>query len=239
MAEWSKKRNWKRALVSSRDGLWGIALDGNPLKSPAKKLVELPAHAAAELVAREWDEQNCSVDLESMPFSRLAYSAIDKVAPLHEQVAAEIAGYGESDLICYRAESPPELVARQESSWQPLLAWCKNEIGANLHSTRGVAFVAQPESSLSKLNQAVSSLNAFELAAIFEFVSLTGSLVLGLAVERGFVRPDEAWQASRVDEDWQLEKWGNDAEALESAESRKKDMKVAFEFLKAIREGEM
>ena len=235
MAEWSKRRNWIRARVSSRDSLWGIALDGNPLMSPARNLVELPALAAAELVAREWDEPGGAVHPESMPFTRLAFSAIDKVEPSREQVAAEIAGYGETDLICYRAESPPELIAKQESAWQPLLAWCEDEFGATLHATRGVAFIAQPESSLSKLNQAVANLNAFELASFFEFVSATGSLVLGLAVERGFLLPSEAWRASRLDEDWQLEKWGNDSEALKAAESRKKDMMVAFKFLEAIR----
>ena len=203
--------------------------------TPARRLAELPTLAAAKLVAREWDQQEGAEWPKALPFTRLAFSAIDKIAPSHSRVAAEISGYGETDLICYRTELPPELSERQEAAWKPLLEWCENEFGAKLHATQGVVFTAQPEPSLSRLNKAVAILDEFELAAFSELVTLTGSLVLGLTVERGFMSPEDAWRASRVDEDWQLEKWGRDAEAAEDAELKLKEMQVAHEFLEAIR----
>ncbi|MDE0304804.1 MAG: ATPase [Albidovulum sp.] len=235
MAEWSKRRNWQIARACLRDSRWVIELDEKPLRTPANKFVALPTFASAALVAREWDGQKGILRPESMPFTKLAISAVDEVAPSRERAAASISGYGAADLICYKAESPPDLVERQEYAWRRPLDWCEDEIGAKLNTTQGVAFVAQPPSSLSRLKEAVANLNEFELAALFELVSLTGSLVLGLAIERGFMRVDEAWRASRVDEDWQLEKWGHDAEAIATSESRKQDMKIAFEFLEATR----
>jgi len=238
MAEWSKRRFWSHAGISRRNGRYIISLDAENLKTPAQSVVALPTRASAALVAREWDELDGVIRLEEMPNTRLAFTAIDKVAPSRKHVAAEVAEYGETDLICYRSESPPELAERQEAAWNPLLAWCDNEFGAKLRKTRGVYFLEQPASGLARLRRAVAEFGEFELAAFSELVTLTGSLVLGLAAERGFISPDEAWRASRIDEDWQFERWGDDAEALEVAESRRRSLVAAHEFLEAIRSGD-
>lgn len=219
---WAPKRFWKQAEVVDVEQGFSVALDGRGLKTPAKTAFWVPTLALAEAVAAEWQAQEGKVNPETMPYTRAANSALDKVRPQFAAVADMLAAYGGSDLLCYRAEAPQELIARQETAWDPLLAWAKAEFAAELVKTHGIMPVEQPEASLHRLTAAVHQLTAFQLAAFHDLVAITGSLVLGLAIARGHVSADQGFALSRIDEAWQAELWGEDEEAAES-EALKRD----------------
>ena len=170
-----------------------------------------------------------------MPFTRMANSAIDKVAPQFESVAALLADYGGSDLVCYRSGDPEELAARQAAAWDPLLDWAAEELGAPLIATIGVMHRAQPEASLGRLHQAVRALDAFQLSAFHDLVALSGSLVIALALIRDRLGPEEAWSLGRIDEVWQIEQWGEDEEAAELVAFKREEFLRAYRFLRLCR----
>ena len=174
--------------------------------------------AMAEVIAAEWDAQQGRVSPETMPATRAANSAIDNVAIHFAEVAGDLARYGETDLLCYRATSPQELIDRQADAWDPLLAWSAAALRAPLIATAGVMHIRQTDASLAKLSAQVHAFTPFQLAAVHDLIAISGSLVLALAVTRGRLSLDEAWRLSRIDETWQTELWGvdDDAAALES-----------------------
>ncbi len=213
MSDWKAKRFWKAADVVKTEGGWAVELDGRPVKTPAKRPLALPSHAIAAAVAAEWDAQEGLIRPETMPVTRTANAAIDKVAVQHAEVADMLASYGDSDLLCYRADAPDALVARQTAYWDPVLDWAAEALGARLESRVGVMHVPQDAAVLEVLRAQVHQLDPFEMAAFHDLVSLSGSLVLGFAAERGTFGAQEIWEISRIDEDWQAEQWGSDDEA--------------------------
>lgn len=219
MSAWKPKRFWTAALAEACDGGFTVKLDGRAVKTPAKRPLVVPTLTMAAAIAAEWDAQQGLVRPETMPATRAANSALDKVAVQFDEVAALLAAYGESDLLCYRATGPEALVARQAAGWDPLLHWCATALQAPLVVTAGVVPVAQPVASTERLAALVAGFTPFELAALHDLVAITGSLVLALAVTRGRITVDEAWDLSRIDETWQAEQWGVDeaAAALEAA----------------------
>ncbi len=210
---WTAKRFWSEASAGPCDGGFTVRLDGRGAKTPAKTPLILPTAALAEAVAAEWEAQTGKVSPASMPLTRMANSALDKVAPQFREVADMIAAYGGSDLLCYRATGPRELIARQAAAWDPLLDWAARVLSAPLITTAGVMPVAQPQAALAALSARVHALTPFELAALHDLVAISGSLILGLAVACGHLTPDQAWDASRIDETWQAELWGRDEDA--------------------------
>jgi chaperone required for assembly of F1-ATPase len=221
MSGWAAKRFWKSASVVHLDVGYTVHLDGRAVKTPAKNPLILPNEKLAQMVATEWDAQSGTVNPETMPMTRRANSALEKVAPNRSAVVAELAGYGASDLLCYRAQSPAELVARQEAGWQPWLDWAARDLAAPLHVTTGIMHVAQPVESLSNLQDHLAALDAFALSGLHDLVAITGSLVLALAMAKGHLLPHQGFALSRIDEHWQAEHWGVDeaAAALESAKA--------------------
>lgn len=217
MSVWTARRFWTTASAVPAEGGFTVQLDARPVRTPLKSALILPTLALAEAVAVEWQAQDKTINPETMPFTRTANSAIDKVRPQFAAVADMLVGYGGSDLLCYRAEGPDALVARQAESWDPLLDWAGDELGAPLRKTTGVMPVAQPEASLDALRALVHAMDAFQLAAFHDLVAISGSLVLALAVARGRITAEEAWSLSRIDEDWQIALWGEDEEAAEAA----------------------
>ena len=217
MSTWTAKRFWKSALVQPVEGGFAVALDTRPVRTPAKAPLVVPTQALAQAIAEEWDAQVETIDPRTMPMTRAANAAIDKVRPQKDEVAALIAEYGETDLLCYRADAPEALVERQKAAWDPWLTWAEKELRAPLRVTGGVIPVAQDEGAVSALAAQVHRLDEFELAALHDLVAMTGSLVLGLAVARGSLSADAAWTLSRIDEDWQIAQWGEDEEAAEHA----------------------
>ena len=231
MSGWAPKRFWKQAEVVAAENGFTVSLDGRALKTPAKTAFWVPTTALAEEVAKEWQAQDSKIKPETMPYTRTANSALDKVYPQFSAVADMLAAYGGSDLLCYRAETPQELVARQHTAWTPLLEWTKAEFGAELSVVQGIMPVAQPETSLRPLSQAVHSLNPFQLAAFHDLVAISGSLVIGLAIARGHILPDAGFDLSRIDENWQIEFWGHDEEAAESEALKREGLRHAARFL--------
>ena len=215
MSVWSARRFWTEATVTAEAGGFTVLLDARPVRTPLKAPLILPTEGLAQAVAAEWQAQQGTVNPATMPFTRTANSAIDKVAPQFDAVAAMLAEYGGTDLLCYRATDPQALIARQAAAWDPLLDWASEALQSPLHATAGVMHIDQPAASLTRLHRSVSDLSPFQLAAFHDLVAISGSLVLALAVTRGRLTAEQGWTLGRVDEDWQIEAWGTDAEAVE------------------------
>jgi chaperone required for assembly of F1-ATPase len=221
MSGWKRKRFWSRAHVAPREAGFAVLLDERPVHTPARAALVVPTRALAEAVAAEWDAQEGEIRPLTMPMTRSANAALDKVAPQFAEVAAHIAAYGETDLLCHRADGPEPLVERQAEAWDPLLDWARSALRAPLVSTVGVMAVTQPPESLAALAARVAAQDAFALTALADLVALSGSLVIGLAAQDGVLPPEELWRRSRIDETWQESQWGIDAEAAAVA-SRKR-----------------
>lgn len=217
----SVRRFWTTAGVASAADGFAIALDGRPVCTPARRPLVVPTGILAEAIAAEWDAQGETVDPRAMPMTRMANSALDKVAPQRRAVADLVAAFGETDLVCYRAEGPEELTSRQAAAWDPLLDWARDVIGAELAMTRGVMPRAQPTEATTALAAEVHRQPAFALTGLHDLVHLSGSLVIGLATLAHARPADALWEASRIDEAWQAERWGHDAEAGREAMARR------------------
>ena len=228
------KRFWKVSRSVQREGGWSVELDGKPLRTPAKQALAVPSEALAEAIAREWDEAGETVDPRTMPLTGLANAAIDRVSPNPDAFAAGLARYGETDLLCYRAEAPAALVERQAAAWDPLLAWARRRFDVDFAVTAGIIHVPQPDATVARLGHAVAALDAFRLAALSPLVTIGGSLVAALAVQEQAVSVEDAWQAVSLDERWQLENWGSDTEAEAALENKRRDFLAAARFLELL-----
>jgi len=221
MSAWQPRRFWQNASVEPCDGGFTVRLDARPVRTPAKAALVVPSLTMASAIAAEWQAQQGTIKPETMPVTRSANAALDKIAPQFAEVAELIAAYGASDLLCYRATGPAGLVARQAAAWDPMLAWAAEALAAPLAVTAGVTPITQPAASLARLTAKVHACTPVELAALHDLVMISGSLVLGLAVTHGHADARTIWQLSRIDEDWQIEQWGQDHEAGESAALRR------------------
>lgn len=231
MSGWAPKRFWTAASVEPLpDGQFTVLLDGRQVRTPAKAQLIVPTRAMADAIAAEWQAQSEKITPATMPVTRSANAAIDKVAPQFADVAALIAAYGESDLLCYRATEPEGLQAREAAAWDPLLDWAATTYGARLAVTVGVTPVAQPMHAVVALSAAVKRLDAFRLTALHDLVAISGSLVIGLAAAAEVWPIAELWSHSRIDEDWQTDTWGADDDATETARHKENDFLHAHRF---------
>jgi chaperone required for assembly of F1-ATPase len=227
------KRFWKGVEVVE-DGGFAIALDGRRVKTPAQADLSVPCRALAEAIAAEWQDVGTDVDPRAMPLTGLANAAIDRVAADPGAFAAGLAKYGETDLLCYRADSPAALAERQEAAWGPLLAWARRHYDVDFVATAGTVYQPQPQATVARLAHAVGALDPFRLAGLAPLVTIGGSLVAALAVLKRARTPEEAWNAVTLDERWQLEQWGSDAEAAQALEIRRRDFLAAARFLELL-----
>lgn len=216
MSDWKAKRFWKDAQVVPLDAGFTIELDGRAIKTPAKRLLVVPTTDMADAIAAEWQAQEGIIDPRTMPCTKTANAALDKVSIQHEEVADMLAAYGDCDLLCYRADSPQELVTRQQAEWDPVLDWADHALGVRLQTRIGIMHVPQSADVVASLSARVHALDNFELAAFHDLVSLSGSLILAFAAAQNARDLDSLWALSRLDELWQAEQWGadDDAEAL-------------------------
>lgn len=206
---------------------WSVRLDGRGVRTPAKRPLALPSEALAEAVASEWAAQKTHVDPRTMPVTRLVNTVIDGVVGREPEVRASIREYAGHDLLCYRADGPDELVNRQARGWQPLLDWAHAELGIRLQTTSGLMPISQHAEAMRRVDDVVGEYDAFALAALHEITTLTGSVVLALACGRRRISPAEAWTFAHIDEDYQAEQWGRDAEAEERRSERWTAMRAA------------
>jgi chaperone required for assembly of F1-ATPase len=228
------KRFYKEANARLTEVGWEIALDGRPVKTPARAPLVVPSEALGEAIAAEWQAQEDKVDPRSMPLTGLANAAIDRVAPDPEDFARALASYGESDLTCYRAEDPPALVARQTELWDPLIAWARRRFDVDFEIVSGIIHRPQPSSTIERLRHAVAACGAFELAALSPLVTISGSLLIALALAEGAIDVDTAWAAATLDEAFQAERWGEDSEAATARAARRRDVEAVYRFLTLI-----
>jgi len=229
------KRFYQDAAVVAGESGFEIRLDGRPVRTPARAQLALPTHRLAEAVAEEWRAQGDVVDPRSMPFTGLANGAIDQIAPNRESFAAGIARYAESDLLCYRAEGPTELVVRESAAWDPLLEWAMARYDVAFRVTQGIIPVAQPDETLARLTAVVTAFDPFTLAGLSTLVTLSGSLVCGLAVVEGGHDADLIWTAAEIDEAWEVEQWGEDKEAAARSAQRRHEFAMARAFCEMTR----
>lgn len=230
MSGWAAKRFWTEARAEAAPEGFTVRLDGRPVRTPSKAPLVVPTRAMAEAIAAEWAAQDGKVDPRTMPTTRSANSAIDKVVPQFHEVATLVAAYGASDLLCYRAAGPDGLIRRQAEAWDPMLDWAAGTFGARLAVTTGVVPVAQDAAACAALEARVRACSSFELAALHDLVGLSGSLVLGLAAANGVAAPEDVWTLSRIDEDWQADLWGHDEEAEEAAAAKRAEFLHAHRF---------
>lgn len=233
MSGWQARRFWSEVEVHEVPGGYAVALDGKPIRTPARAPLTLPTRALAGMVAAEWAAQQGTVKPATMPATRAANAAIDKTRGQQAEVAALIAAYGGTDLVCYRADHPPGLVARQAAAWDPLLDWAQARYGVPLAVTQGVMPAPQPAATLARLAREVAALDPFRLTAFHDLVALPGSLVIGLAAAEGAFAPTALWQAARADEQWQIDHWGPDPEAEQAAAARAEAFFHAERFFRA------
>jgi chaperone required for assembly of F1-ATPase len=229
------KRFWKLAEAVEAAGGFAIALDGRRVKTPARAELSVPTKALADAIAAEWNGCGDDVDPRGMPLTGLANAAVDRIATDQQNYAAGIASYGETDLICYRAEGPEALLRRQSESWDALLAWARRRYDVDFACQTGVMHVPQPEDTVRKLAQAVAALDSFHLAGLSPLVTISGSLVAGLAVLEEMMPAEAAWEAVSLDDRWQLEEWGDDPEARAALDARRRDFLAAARFLELLR----
>jgi len=208
-----------------------ILLDGKPVRTPARAALILPTPALAEAVAAEWRAQDSEIDPRTMRLTGLSNAAIDRVAPDLAAFARPLAAYAESDLLCYRADSPPELVGLQAEAWDPLLDWASRRFDVHFTVTSGIVHAPQPEATIARLSQALAAYDAFHLAALAPIVTIGGSLVTALALAEKEVDPDSAFDLTHLDELWQARRWGEDRLALAARASRKSDFMAAAQLL--------
>jgi chaperone required for assembly of F1-ATPase len=228
------KRFWKSVEVE-RDGEdWGISLDGRALMTPARARLLVGNDVLAQAIATEWRSLDDEIDPNSMPFTGLANAAIDRVEPDRAAFAKGLARYAEADLTCYRAEGPEALVERQTLSWDPLLVWARRRYDVEFETTVGLKHVAQPRPTVERLAHAVAVLDAFRLAALSPMVTIGGSLVAALAVLEKAITAEKAWSAVSVDESWQLERWGADADAVAALGNRRRDFLNSAGFVQLL-----
>jgi chaperone required for assembly of F1-ATPase len=227
-----------RPVDSGRgDSGWGVALDGKPMRTPGKNELVLPNAALAAAIAAEWDAQREEIRPATMPLTRLAATAIDRTAAQRDLVVSEIADYAGTDLVCYRADHPPALAARQQAVWQKLIDWATRRYGAALAVTSGIIPARQSPATMRAFAAAVAAHDDFRLTALHSLTAACGSLVIALALIEGRLDAEAAFAASQLDETFQIEAWGEDAEAAARRRALAADIAAAARFLALLAAG--
>ena len=230
------RRFWTSVSLGAADSGFQVLLDGRPARTPARRPLVLPNEAVGKLVSDEWTRIGETIDPALMPCTKIVNSAIDGVAHDMAGVRADLVKYAGSDLLCYRAGHPERLAERQVVSWDPVLDWVHGRFGARFMLAEGVLFVTQPETSTAAIATHVSGISdVFQLAALHVATTLTGSVLLALAVSENHLVTSEAWALAHLDEDFQMEVWGHDDEALTRRASRWRDMEAACQLMAASR----
>lgn len=228
------KRFWTQASVTGGPGHWGVALDGRPLRTPARAVLQVPTEALASAIAAEWNAQGPQVNPRSLPLTGFANAAIDRVAPDAAAFASRLAAYAQSELIAYRADGPASLLAAQAQAWDQWVDWLARRYDVGLTITTGIMHVAQPPATLARIATAFAAFTPFQLAPLDPIVTITGSAVLALAVAEGELDATAAHDIAHVDARWQEEQWGRDPLAQAAEASRRADLAAAVACLRLL-----
>jgi chaperone required for assembly of F1-ATPase len=228
------KRFYKQAGVERGEGGFSVRLDGKPVKTPAAKALAVPGLRLAEAIAAEWDAQGDEVVPSTMPMTQLASTALDRVGPERAAIVEQLLNYAGTDLLCYRADFPPELASRQAAGWDPILDWAAEAFGARLVVTAGIIAVDQPPAALEALKRAVEDIELWRLTALQATAAASGSLILGLALVHGRLSAADTFALSQLDETFQIEQWGEDWEAAERRSRLQADILSAERLLSLL-----
>lgn len=228
------KRVYRCSSVSRVGHGWRVLLDDKPVHTPGCRPLELPCQGLAQAIADEWGAQTATLDPNTMPLMRLAATALDWVAPNRDHVVDIVAGYAETDLVCYRAEHPAELVARQQALWQPLVDWATSRYDAPFVVISGVMPRAQPPAVVAAIRSAAVAIGTSPLLALHNVTTSCGSVVIGLALMAERIDAEAAWAASQLDESFQIERWGEDVEAERRRSGLRADIEAVARFLRLL-----
>lgn len=228
------KRFYKRVETGKADAHFQVHLDGRPVRTPLRAVMNMPSRALAELSAAEWDAQDETIDPHSMPVTRLITTVIDLMPDRRPAAEAEIKDYAETDMLCYRSHDPVELARRQDELWQPWLDWAATQLDAPLYTTAGIEPVAQPATSLAAIARHIEQLDDWHLVAAHAVTKLTGSSILGLAMTNGTLAGQTAKALALVDEQFVIERWGLEAEQAKRHQGLGRDLLAAEAFLQAL-----
>lgn len=228
------RRVYREVTTRPAEGGWAIALDARPMRTPARRELVVPSAALATAIAAEWDSQKDEIRPATMPLTRLAATAIDRTGAQRDLVVAETANYAGTDLVCYRADRPPALVARQQAEWQPLIDWAMLRYDAGLAVTNGILPQPQSPAALKAFAAAVAAQGAFRLTALHAMTAACGSLVIALALMEGRLDAAAAFAVSQLDETFQIEAWGEDSEAAARRRALAEDIAAAARFVRLL-----
>lgn len=230
------KRFWREVAIGSDQTGHRTLLDGRPVRTPAKRGLAVPTARLANLLADEWRQQDTQVRPETMPLTRLANTALDRMPQTRMAMVGEVVGHGATDLVCYRAGEPPELVERQDAVWQPMLEWVAATHGARLGVTRAILPMTQPDATLGRLREVVERQDDWRLVGLHAATTALGSLVLGLALMAGRLDAEAAASASLLDELFEMERWGQEKDALDRQRVLRREVHAAKGFLDGLTE---
>lgn len=229
------KRFYQDVTIEEGPEGYAILLDARPVKTPARKDLVIPNKALAKQVEAEWEAQTGKVNPASMPMTKRVNTALDRVQDREQEVVEEIVSFAGSDLLCYRADHPEALVAKQKEHWDPVLGWVRETCNAQFEVQTGIVPVSQPEKSLERIVKAIGVFDHFVLTPIHTVTTLTGSALLALALVERHLDPEAVWSAAHVDEDWQISQWGEDAEAKARRAMRRAEFDADVRFLELLR----
>ncbi len=231
----SRNRFYKEVSVDMADRLHRVLLDGKPVKTPGGTVLALPSVALAQAIADEWRAQDTTIQPQTMLLTKLANTAIDRVAPNPAHAREQLLSIAKSDVVCYRAGSPSELVRRQELEWDPLIAWAGEHFGASLRAANSLTFIDQDQAATDALTAALSKFDAFSLAALYAASSLCSSLVIALALSEQKLDSEQAFAAANLDRIYQAERWGWDPQETAKATVERAELNQISRFLELLR----
>jgi chaperone required for assembly of F1-ATPase len=229
------KRFYTEAAIAEENGRFAIKLDGRGARTPGKNVLSLPTHLAASIVAREWNDQVDVINPHLMPATRIVNTALDGVSTMMPEVGTEIADFAGSDLVCYRADEPPGLVQLQDQHWNPVTDWARDKLGVRFQLAEGIIHASQSSEALAKVKETVSSYDdPISLACLHVLTTLSGSCLIALMAASGAASGETAWQAATVDDNWNIQFWGQDEEAAIRLARRKDEFMTALGLLRAV-----
>jgi chaperone required for assembly of F1-ATPase len=229
-----RKRFYQEARAEARADGVAVLLDGKPLLTPARRILLAPTEALGTALAAEWARAGDRIDIADLALTRLSMTAQDHGDASRAPWTDEIMKFAGSDLLCYRAAEPDALIRRQEQAWSPFLRWTEAALGARFRATTGIAAIAQPEPALAAVGARLAALNGWRLLGVRRATEISGSAILALALEAGAFPPAEIVAAARLDETFQAERWGVDAEAAAREARIRRDFFDAARFLELL-----
>ena len=235
MSSSSAKRFWKVTSVIADERGYAISLDEREVKTPMGLPFIVKTETLASVIRKEWDDQVEHIDPNSMPIYKFAVTSLDRVSTQRSAVVDELSAYGANDLLCYREDRDPKLAEYQDQVWQPFLDWAAEMFSVNFVVFKGIMPGDQDQESISKLRDAVDRFDDYQLSGLHTLVTVSGSLVLGLAAAYNQAPLDDIIKASFLDDLWQQDKWGYDEEVAVRLKNHRKLIEDAHHYLQLLR----